>query len=193
MEAVEHFISAGAQAGFVGLHAGEHGAERLGVEDRRFVGFLHTALDGGAGTGEGAIGDLRDALGSAGASATIDVPMAVGHGMRFGAGGGDIEQSLHAGSVVHPRVIDAVRAELAEEAVIVGGDSLADHGDAEAVRGQGGIGRGGRHLAHILHGGSAEGIDLMGGPQVRGELFGEDGGVVYPVGLVEFAGQFETA
>ena len=107
--------------------------------------------------------------------------------MGFGARRQRIEQRLDAAGVPDLRVIDAVRAELAKEAVNVVGHATADDGHAKPMGGQRRLRRGGGGFLNVVHGGGAKGIDLVRGPQVRGKLFREDCRRVDPVGLLQFA------
>ncbi len=88
-------------------------------------------------------------------------------------------------------IIHALRAKLAEEAIIVLRDALPDHGDAQPVRGQRRVGRRRRGLLDVIDRGRAKRIDLMRGPQMRRELFRKDGRRVHPIDLLQFARQLK--
>src|SRR5580704_7294583 len=125
--------------------------------------------------------------------------MTVRNGVRFGARRGGIEQDLHSARVFDLREVDALRTELAEEAVVVLRDALPDDRDAQPVRGQRrgvvsrAVSRSGRRrgLLNVIDRGGAEGVDLMRGPKMRGELFRKDGWGVYPIGLLQLARELE--
>ena len=118
--------------------------------------------------------------------------MGVGKGMRFGAGGDDVEQEIKAVLRLDAAEIGALRAEFAKERLVMSGNSLADDGDAQARRGRRlwrcnraqTIGVGERR--------GAKSIELVSGPKMRGELFHKLRGRVDPIEIFKLRGKTDV-
>src|SRR5438034_10561498 len=121
--------------------------------------------------------------------AVIDVPVSVGKRMLLGAGGDHVQQEFEAVVRLDAAEIGAVRAELAKEGLVICGDSLADDGDSEARHGR----RLWRHSCAQTIGvserGGSKSIHLMGGPEMRGELFHKLAGGIDPIEIFELGGK----
>ena len=109
--------------------------------------------------------------------------------MLLGAGGDHAQQEFEAVVRLDPAEIGAVRAELAKEGLVICGDPLADDGDSEARHGR----RLRRHNRAQTIGVSerrgSKSIQLMGGPEMRGELFHKLAGGVDPIEIFELGGK----
>jgi hypothetical protein len=115
--------------------------------------------------------------------------VAIGEGIGFGARLDGCEKGLDAVLWFDLGEGGAVCAEVAKERRVKGSDTLADDGDAEPLDGQRLHAEGGLETVAIAGGGSAEGVHLMGGPEVGGFLFDEQGRLVDPVEVLEAGGK----
>ena len=146
-----------------------------------------------ARTGESAAYETRATLSGIATRgvAAIDVPMAVGHRVRGSPLRDRGGERVQAAGMFHLREIRPLRPQLSEQAVLVVPDALADDDDSQPMRRQRVFRQCGTGFPNVIDRRGPEGIDLMSRPQVRRQLFGEDGRRVDPIGLLESLGKAE--
>ena len=94
----------------------------------------------------------------------IDIPVAVGNGMRRSPRRDPREQQIESIVWFDMRKIGAVLAQIAKERRVIGGDPLADDGDPEAAGGHSFGRRGGAQPISVYGCGFAKTIELVGAP-----------------------------
>ena len=109
--------------------------------------------------------------------------------MRFGPGGNRVQQRLQAMFGIDLAEISAMGAQFAKERFVVRSRALADDRNAETRRRR--LLRRHRRLqtVGIIDRRLAKGIQLVGAPQMRRQLFDKLGRRVYPIKFFELLGR----
>src|SRR5256884_1497908 len=139
----------------------------------------------GADGFEGVVGDTSERGIVSRGLAAIDVPVSVRKRMRFGTGGDHVQQKFEAVLRLDTAEMGTVRAEFAKEGRVMGGDSLADDGDPEARHGRQLRRHNPAQTIRVSRRGHSKSVELVSGPEMRGELFHKLRGRIDPIGILK--------